>query len=135
MHQYIPEKTTAGMSYSYNLPRQYKATTSSSYPCYKNLNQYGACKAGTIIAPTPVSLIPEIFYNMKPHPMPKKKVPISNMLYDENGYQRTKYNINNLKDCGIDSPYRIIPELDPNQDWSQMSNVNHFKKGFNDISY
>jgi hypothetical protein len=134
MSQYIPEKTTAGMSYSYNLPKTYKGTSSSSFPCYKNLDQYGPCKDAAIIAPVPISLIPTIFYNTKPHPMPKKIVPPGQMAYNQNGYQQTKHNMNNLKDCGEDSPYKIMPQTDFS--WGgRMDNENHFKKGFNDHSY
>ena len=135
MSQYVPEKTTAGMSYSYNLPQTSKGTTSSSYPCYKNLNQYGACKGATIIAPVPISLIPTIFYNTKPHPMPKKTVPLGKMLYNQNGYQQTKHNINTLKDCGIDSSYKVMSQTNFDCGGTQMDLEPHFKKGFNDLSY
>ena len=135
MQQYIPEKTTAGMSYSYNLPKTYMGTSSSSYPCYKNLNQYGQCKGSNIIAPVPVPIIPTIFYNTKPHPMPKKQVPPGQMLYDKNGYQKTRYNDNNLKNCGIDSPYKIIPETSFKWAGNEVNMETHFKKGFNDVSY
>lgn len=137
MFQYNTQEktTTSGMSYSYNLPQTYKGTTSSSYPCYKNLESYGACKGGTIIAPVPISLIPAIFYNTKPHAMPKKIVPEGQMLYNKNGYQETKMNVNNLKNCGNGSPYRVMPQTNFNCGGTQMDIESHFKKGFNDLSH
>jgi len=79
------DSTTSGNSYSYNIPKEYKSTTSSSFPCYKNLSKYGPCKSSTIISPIPTTVIPSIFYHAKPHKYENK---ISNdglLSYQSNG--------------------------------------------------
>jgi len=84
------DSTTSGNSYSYNIPKEYKSTTTSSFPTYKNLNQYGPCKGGTIIPPSPMTVIPPIFYHDKPHKYENKMSSDSLLLYQSNGalYQK-----------------------------------------------
>ena len=123
--------TTAGMSYSYTLPQTYKSTTNNVPPCYKTLGTYRPCKNGTIIAPSPVSSIPAIFYNVKPHPMPNNVVPtnkLNSLEYDYGGLPDS----NNLQGCGKCSPYRSLQQ--PIYTTGGLENQPSFRLGFNDIS-
>ena len=59
--------TTSGMSYSYRLPSDYKATNTTSVSCYKDILNIGARGLNPIGAPTPSSPLPTIFSCKLPH--------------------------------------------------------------------
>jgi hypothetical protein len=84
------DSTTAGNSYSYNIPKEYKSTTTSSFPCYKDLSGYGPCLGATIIPPLPMTVKPPIFYHATPHKYENKMPEDGLLLYQSNGslYQK-----------------------------------------------
>ena len=129
--------TTSGLSYSYNIPKEYKSTGTTNVSTYKNLSQYDACKQGTIINPTPMSTIPQIFYNDKPHPF---KVKVFNPMHAKIQYINSDF-INSEESenqaCFGNSPnydktvYKTIYQSP--YKWGGLSNQK-YPKGFNDIS-
>lgn len=135
MNPNIP--TTSGLSYSYNIPKEYKSTSTTSVSTYKNLSQYDACKGGTIVNPVPVSTIPQLFYNYKPHTF---RVNTLNSSGKKFSYTNSDF-INPMgheKDgCFGNSQnhdktvYRTIYQSPYN--WGGLSNEK-YPKGFNDIS-
>lgn len=123
--------TTAGMSYSYTLPQTYRGTTTNSISCYKTLDHYGPCQGGTIISPSPMSTIPSIFYNVKPHAMPNNVIPtnkLNSIAYDYGALPDS----NNLKGCGNCSPYRSLDQTIYTV--GGLENSPSFRLGFNDIT-
>lgn len=138
------DTTTAGMSYDYNIPKEYRSTTTTSISCYKLANQYGACKNAQIVPPTPVSPLPEIFKCGKPHQMPKQNFSVdcykpSNRSYYNPvlfGSSEMSYNLANQNTNDV---YRVISM--PNEALSCgglgcniYTNPDEFVPGFNDIS-
>ena len=121
--------TTAGMSYSYTLPRTYQSTTTNAAPCYKTLGEYNPCGNATIIAPTPVATIPAIFINQKPHSMPSLKPSRADQVIYGYG---SKPDNNNLAGCGNCSPYKSISQ--PGFTVGGLSNEPYYRLGFNDIT-
>ena len=129
--------TTSGLSYSYNIPREYKSTGTTSISSYKNLSEYDACKGGTIIDPTPMSTIPQLFYDVKPHPF---KVNVFNPEHSKFQYINSDF-LNSAESendgCFGNSQnhnktvYRTIYQSPYN--WGGLSNEK-YPKGFNDIS-
>jgi len=56
--------------------KQYDSGITKDYAAYSNINSYG--NNGTpvsIVAPVTASFLPEIFYHMKPHPLPHWMIP------------------------------------------------------------
>ena len=56
--------------------KEYDGAITKDYAAYSNLNSYG--NNGTpvsIVAPVTASFLPEIFYNMRPHPLPQWMIP------------------------------------------------------------
>ena len=84
------DSTTSGNSYSYNIAKEYKGTTASSFPSYKHLSNYGPCSGGTIIPPLPMTVKPSIFYHATPHKYENKMSDDALLLYQSNGtlYQK-----------------------------------------------
>jgi hypothetical protein len=82
-------QTSSGLVYSYNIPKQYNGTTTSSVSCYKTAQNYGACQKAQIVPPSPTTVTPTIFELMKPHPFKNKIVPT---LYSSNDYSYRGYN-------------------------------------------
>ena len=140
------ESTTSGKSYPYNIPPvEYRMTATTNTSCYKDLNEYGPCKGASIIAPTPVSVIPPIFYDIKPHKFevnyPKNYImSYSNAQFarqptDEQVNQSQFFSvINNPQNF---SPYTTITQTPySGGGWTneKYPTQNNFKLGFNDIS-
>lgn len=58
------------------MTKEYDAGITKDYAAYSNINSYG--NNGTpvsIVAPVTASFLPEIFYNMRPHPLPHWMIP------------------------------------------------------------
>lgn len=136
------DSTTAGKSYSYNIPKEYKSTTTSAFPCYKTAKNYGACQAAQIVPPSPTSPMPELFRCMKPHPMPKQNFTTTGYVpKNRNYYNKVLYGspavVDSLANQNSNDNYRVISM--PNQALScgglgKIYNPTEFKPGFNDIS-
>jgi len=55
---------------------EYNSGITKDYAAYSNINSYG--NNGTpvsIVAPVTASFLPEIFYHIKPHPLPHWMIP------------------------------------------------------------
>jgi hypothetical protein len=134
--------TTSGMSYSYNIPKEYRATSNINISCYKDLKNYGACQAGQIVPPSPTTVLPAIFNNIMPHSMPKNKQFITSTPHIN--YNRNYHNVNGQGIYGSEGAnkntqdtYRKISM--PNQSLAcgglgDIYSPNQFKPGFNDVS-
>lgn len=137
--------TSSGMVYSYNLPREYKGTSTTSRSCYINSENYTGCKLNPIVPPTPSTSLPKIFLNNLPHPMPQNNINYSSNDYqpsNRNYYNKVLYGSSNqhnyLANANTNGNYRVISM--PN---SYMScgglgyefQQNKFKPGFNDVSH
>jgi len=145
------DSTTSGHSYAYNIPPiEYNSTYTSGISSYKELGKYGSCKSGGIIPPTPVSVVPPIFYDLKPHnyevKYPKRYVvsynnaPFAmsnaNHITPNNNYT---FSVNNPPNF---SPYRSIAQTA--YTWGGWANEKYpsmkvddkkvFKPGFNDVA-
>lgn len=132
------QSSTAGYSYPYPLRSNYTNAASNSIPSYKSLSEYGACKDGGIISPTPTSTLPEIFYRNKPHSMPEK--PIGFLSYNNYSFTHPK-NENTKGDdfyMSIKNPSNYIPYTNISQGPEQFACNGYgyqlFDKGFNDVS-
>ena len=138
------ELTSSGMVYSYNIPKEYKSTCTTSVSCYKEAKNYGSCKAAQIVPPSPTTVLPSIFNYLTPHPFKNKIIPTTasfptreyNRDYN-NGAGNGPYGSQggNTNTCDV---YRKISM--PNSALScgglgKDIYVNHFKPGFNDVSY
>ena len=137
-------KTTAGRSYDYNLPQTYRGTSTTSISCYKTLDNYGACKAGQIVPPTPVTMKPEIFQCRTPHSF---KPAISNKSVPDHCEFKGNRQYNNATGNG---PYGSVGANTNTQETYRKISIsddslncgglgcgyieNHFKPGFNDTS-
>lgn len=134
--------TTAGMSYDYNIPKEYRSTATTSVSCYKLANQYGACKNAQIVPPSPTSPLPELFRIAKPHSMPKQNFSVNqyepqNRSYYNNTLYGSPGMSYNLANKNSNDPYRVISM--PNQalgcgGLGDIYEPNHFKYGFNDVT-
>lgn len=142
------ESTSAGLVYSYNIPQEYRSTGTSSISCYKQAKNYGSCRAGQIVPPTPTTIVPQIFLNLKPHSYKPK------VLYQEvppfvNYNRNYNRNYNNATGSG---PYGSDGANSNTQDTyrkisipnsalscgglgSDTVGVSNFKPGFNDVAY
>ena len=137
------ESTSSGLVYSYNIPQEYRSTGTNSVSCYKQAKNYGACRAGQIVPPTPATIVPQIFLNLKPHPYKPK------VLYQEVPFPNYNRNYNNATGSG---PYGLDGANANTQDTYRkisMPNsalycgglgcdtveVSTFRPGFNDVAY
>lgn len=135
--------TTSGISYDYNIPKEYRGTTTHSISCYKKANQYGACQNSQIVPPSPTSPMPEMFRYMKPHPMPKQNIRVNTYIpQNRDYYNKVLYGSNNstydLANKNTKDTYRVISM--GNEVYtcgglgsSIYTNPSEFKLGFNDV--
>jgi len=55
-----------------NMNREYDANISSCHPSYSNMKSYGTDgRSEFIVAPVLATISPSLFFNVKPHPLPK----------------------------------------------------------------
>lgn len=58
------------------MTKEYGTGMTKDYSAYSNINSYGNNGSPvSIIAPVTASFLPEIFYHMKPHPLPQWMIP------------------------------------------------------------
>lgn len=58
------------------MTKEYDSTITKDYAAYSNINSYGNNgRPVSIVAPVTASFLPEIFYHMRPHPLPQWMTP------------------------------------------------------------
>jgi len=125
-------ETTAGKSYAYNIPKEYTSTTLQTFPTYKSLSEYGACKGGGIVDPTPVSTIPSIFYHMKPHNMQNQNM--KNFSYTNTPFVNTHGKSFSVVQNPVNySPYNTIYQSP--YTWNGWANEKYPSNMIKNVSY
>ena len=77
------------------MSKEYDAGSLKSQAFYSNINSYGTNGSlVSIVAPVPVSFLPEIFSKVTPHPLPLWMLP-----------KKSEYNTGNTDQC---KPYLCI---------------------------
>lgn len=135
--------TSSGLVYSYNIPKQYNATTTHGMSCYKKIDEYGSCKQAQIVPPSPTTVTPILFDILKPHAFKSKVVPVLNISNNNyknynNGAGTQEYTSDGANRNTNDT-YRKISM--PNSALScgglgkDMYVKKKFEPGFNDVAY
>lgn len=75
------------------MSKEYDATITKDYATYSNINSYGHnSRPVSIVAPVTASFLPEIFYHMRPHPLPHWMTPYKQGTNcDQYSYQSDAY--------------------------------------------
>jgi len=102
--------------------KEYDGVITKDYAAYSNLNSYGNNKSPvSIVAPVTASFLPEIFYHMRPHPLPQWMIP-------------NKQGTNNSIHCNPYSCNSAASDKTCESNYSDMSNFQRLELMFPSLS-